>query len=181
MICSTLSGKLAIKHESLGVLIREDGSVLRGMWHGTKAFYSYTKGSKDEHGYMGVVVRKRKFKVHRLVAECFLENKDNLPTVDHINRDRTDNRLENLRWASFELQQLNCSNTINRHLPNAPRSCENKSAYNKAMNAHKLVIKTPSGQYTRTGFLSEDNYNKLKNLSQRDRYFAYAEIKEKKC
>lgn len=49
----------------------------------------------------GVDVRKTA-KIHRLVAEAFIPNPDNLATIDHINNIKTDNRVENLRWCSNE-------------------------------------------------------------------------------
>ena len=45
--------------------------------------------------------------VHRLVAETFIPNPDGYATVDHINRKKTDNRVENLRWASHSMQGYN--------------------------------------------------------------------------
>ncbi len=54
------------------------------------------------NGYMYIVRgrRKKKVRVHRIVAETFIPNPENKSEVDHINRIRNDNRVENLRWAT---------------------------------------------------------------------------------
>lgn len=59
-------------------------------------------------GYLKVSLEGDKHRlVHRLVAAAFLEPVIGKTTVDHINRNRQDNRAVNLRWADSLEQQNN--------------------------------------------------------------------------
>ena len=55
-------------------------------------------------GYQQVILYKDKVRynknIHRLVAEHFIENPENKPFVDHIDRDPSNNMYWNLRWAT---------------------------------------------------------------------------------
>ena len=44
---------------------------------------------------------------HVLIARTFIDNPDNKPYVDHINRDRSDNRVDNLRWVTSQENSFN--------------------------------------------------------------------------
>jgi hypothetical protein len=69
------------------------------------------KGSKCG-GYIRVSLRKKRKRLHRLIAVTWIPNDDpsNKTTVDHINRIKTDNRAVNLRWASQKQQNKNRTN-----------------------------------------------------------------------
>ena len=68
----------------------------------------------DTYGYRQVNLygggKRYTRKVYRLVIEAFNPNIENKPQIDHINRIRTDDRLENLRWATASENVRNSKN-----------------------------------------------------------------------
>jgi len=79
-------------------LIYDDGRVQN------KKTKRFLKQIDNGAGYLIVTLshknKQKPHSIHRLVAEHYIDNPKNKQTVDHINRDRKDNRIENLRWAS---------------------------------------------------------------------------------
>ena len=67
----------------------------------------------DSHGYKRLNLRNPDgyscFLVHRLVAITFIENPDEYKEVDHIDRDKSNNNVNNLRWADDFIQNNNKS------------------------------------------------------------------------
>ena len=86
-------------------LIYEDGRV----WSKTRKEYKIT--TLGNHGYKIISLWKKNKGVtillHRLIAKYFIPNPNNYDYVDHINRDRQDNRIENLRWVTASENNVN--------------------------------------------------------------------------
>ena len=73
----------------------------------------FLKPQRYAMGYYFVIlhnIHKAKIhKIHRLIALHYIPNPNDYPCVDHINRIRTDNRIDNLRWATHEMNNQNKS------------------------------------------------------------------------
>ena len=66
------------------------------------------KFNKNPNGYLQVRLSKngvaKTYRVNRLIALTFIENPLNKETVNHINGNKLDNRVENLEWATHKEQ-----------------------------------------------------------------------------
>ena len=66
--------------------------------------------------------------VHRLVAQEFIDNSENKPFVDHIDRNKQNNCVNNLRWVSVR------ENSMNQNKKNNTTSIYKGVAFNKQRN-----------------------------------------------
>ena len=109
------------------------------------------KGANDKNGYLLISLfdsnfKKKTQKIHRLVGIAFIPNPDNLPVIDHINRDKKDNRIENLRWYSYSNNARNrdwvISNTGIRHISYSPVNDRYYVGLNRIDNKNAKVFRT---------------------------------------
>lgn len=93
---------------------------------------------------------RKYFSVHRLVAYSFLDEKDEQYAVNHINKIKTDNRLENLEWVSSR------ENVCHSFLSKKTYSKYTGVTYHKLRNKWQAQIYA-DGRYQFLGyFISED-------------------------
>jgi hypothetical protein len=60
----------------------------------------------NKNGYCQVSLtnddnKSKNFKIHRLVGLAFIPNPENKPCIDHIDNNKLNNNVDNLRWATF--------------------------------------------------------------------------------
>ena len=100
----------------------------------------FLKGSVKE-GYVRISIRTKDGDqsklVHRLVAEAFIPNPDNKEIVDHIDGNRSNNHVNNLRWVTAE------ENANNQHrLEELSRVAEQRRFEKKINESLKVIFDT---------------------------------------
>lgn len=108
------------------------------------------KGSVNVCGYLQTTLRKNNKKItvriHRLVAEAFIENINNKPIIDHIDGNKLNNNASNLRWVT------NSENIMNENTHN-----KFKEIVTKIRKAERIPV-----------YQLDDNYNIIKKFDCAD-------------
>lgn len=116
-------------------MVQLDGRILKGGSH--PKGYRIVCLSRDGVSWAGTV--------HRLVAKAFIENPENKPEVNHKNGIKTDNRIENLEWATISENRQHAYDT---GLQAGPKGEVNGSS--KLSNDEvRYVFRNPDGLTTR--------------------------------
>ena len=89
--------------------INKNGEIWSCYWE------KYMIPTLHNTGYYVIEIAKdgipKQTTIHRLLAIQYIPNPNNLPMVDHIDRNKTNNSLENLRWVSSRTNNLNMGKT----------------------------------------------------------------------
>jgi len=123
------------------------------------------KPRKTKNGYLrfcfAVDGVRQDYYVHRLVAEAFIPNPDNLPEVNHKSQDKTDNRVENIEWCNRSYNN-NYGDKNKRMLETSKKN----GSYKKALDT-----KRNSGHFTEIytkGLETKKERGLLKKIEQLD-------------
>ena len=76
-------------------------------WLSERVFKNHTYPNGYEYVTLSKGTVTHNCSIHRLVAIAFIPNPHDLPVVDHINTDKTDNRVCNLRWCTPAMNSRN--------------------------------------------------------------------------
>ena len=109
------------------------------------------KQSMHTNGYKTVYLTKdgktKTLFVHRLVAEAFIPNVDNLPMVNHKDEDKTNNFVENLEWCTNDYN-INYGTARKRQankIRGIPHTDEHKKKISESMKAYREKEKAKNG------------------------------------
>lgn len=155
------------KQESWKAISCYDGYWISD-WGNVKSFKQshegkYVKPTQNEYGYLRIGLqdslgKKKSFYIHRLVAQEFIPNPNNLPEVNHKDENKLHNHKVNLEWVSKQYN-VNYGTRTQRAVSNTDFKERNKTEgyitrldnvdWNSNARKHfkGIVVKYPDGNY----------------------------------
>lgn len=116
--------------------------------HGTKDLRNeMILKTENQNGYKRIVLTKdryrKKFSVHRLVAEAFIPNPNNYPIINHKDENRSNNCVDNLEWCTHEYNTNygNCRKKLSEVMTNGKLS---KAVLQIDKNTGQVINEFPS-------------------------------------
>ena len=98
------------------LVVSDKGEILKRYprscrYGGRRDFYEFVNVKPNASGYLqiNVPIRGTTTLVHRLVAETFIDNPQGYTEIDHVNRNKSDNSVANLRWVTHSENMSNSS------------------------------------------------------------------------
>jgi len=130
----------------------------RGRWKKRIEIPKMLKLSTNTNGYLYLMLGiGHKYRFHRLLAEAFIPNPENKPFIDHINRNRLDNRLENLRWVDL------VENNENKGIQSNNKLGHQHICIDKRRGTYVFQIKRNGIKHFKTGFKTIEEAEAYKN------------------
>lgn len=141
-------------------------------------------GNDYRFGYLRVTLykighKRRMFRVHRMVADAFIQNPQNKPFVNHKNGIKTDNRVDNLEWCTHKENITHAYD--NGFITKTPKNRKDASKPIRQINdIGQVIAEFPSGREAerQTGFHCS-NINLVLTKKKKKAYGFYWEYSDK--
>ena len=125
------------------------------------------------NGYYRVEVQGKKHLIHRLIAEYFIPNPNNKPYVDHIDNNRSNNRIDNLRWVTTS------ENNYNMSIKKTNKSGVKGVIWEKSRNKWRAEIKQNRVNYTIGRYVNKEDAIKARQIKANELFGEFTNQCEK--
>jgi len=123
--------------------------------------------------YYRVGVQGKKHFIHRLIAEYFIPNPNNKPYVDHIDNNRSNNRIDNLRWVTTS------ENNYNMSIKKTNKSGVKGVYWGKKRNKWRADIKKNGVHFTIGRYVNKEDAIKARQLKAQELFGEFTNKCEK--